>query len=418
MKIQLNNLNLYNNFKCSKSTNNQILSGKSVDYFYKYPSFTGISRPDIWLANLGKQNQVIKYLVDNNGKYYPESYYHIENRPIIVSNNTGEQYGEFLYEKLLPNREVRDVLLDLDDCSEEEKERFIKTFEHITGFFNFEAIKERADDEILSSVEQLLERYNLSNDDLKFIGYDKNCSLGRTIALPGSDADALFIIIDDSKSHDKWITAKMRWDLKDVVNQRIISTPAHHLPEVLSVGFLKRGLELANMAYKRANFSSEDLWQFRQNLQNSSNDFVKCADFNIRLAELLPCDTQTRDEFYKTAMLVELIRNGEVLVNNLPEEFIAEIKQSPLYKYSNLVRQEGLKNSEKYKYQRRRKLQEKYHNGDTNTRFKIIKELLKENYNTGSDKNNSMYSNTQKDGSDVMGNINEMWNRIMNQVKH
>lgn len=418
MKIQFNNFDLCSNIKHLKTDNKKTSIRESVDYFYKYPSFTGISRPDIWLANLGKQNQVIKYLVDNNGRYYPESYYHIENRPIIVSNNTGEQCGKFSGEKLLPNREVRDVLLDLDNCSETEKEKLIEAFERITGFFNFEAIKEKADNEILSSVKQLLKKYNLNQDDLKFIGYDKNCSLGRTIALPGSDADALFIIIDDSKFRDKWITAKMRWDLKDVVNQRIVSTPANHLPEVLSVSFLKRGLELANRAYEKANFSSEDLWQFRQNLQNSSNDFVKCADFNIRLAELLPCDTQTRDEFYKTAMLVELIRNGEVLINNLPEEFITEIKQSPLYKYSNLVRQEGLKNSEKYKYQTRRKLQEEYQNGDINTKFEIIEELLKENYNIGSDKNNSMYSNAQKDGSDVMGNINEMWNRIMNQVKH
>ncbi len=418
MKIQLNNLNLCNNFKYSKNTNNQILSGKSVDYFYKYPSFTGIFRPDIWLANLGKQNQTVKYYIDYNDKYYPESNYHIEYRPCIINNGTNEKIGIMSKEELLPNKEIEHILADLNDCSKEEKESFIKTFEQTTGFFDFVEIKEKAKNEILSSVYQLLEKYNLSDDDLKFIGYDKNCSLGRALALPGSDADALFIIVDDSKFPNEWLTAEMRWDLKDIVNQRIVSTPANHLPEVLSVNFLKKGLKLAQDAFEKANFSEKDLGQFRQNIKNSSNDFVKCADFNIRLAELLPCDTQTRDEFYKTAMLVELIRNGEVLVNNLPEEFIVEIKQSPLYKYSNLVRQEGLKNSKKDKYKRRRELQEEYRNGDTNIKFEIIKELLKENYNTGSDKNNSMFSNTQEDGSDCMGNINEMWHKIMHQVKY
>ena len=412
MKIRLNSLSL-----CHKSvrfkTNNKISARKNCIY----PNFTAITKPDEWLVDLGRQNQIVKYFIGQNGRYYPEYSYHVTKRPVIVSNKTNEQASEFTGEQLLPNREVGNMLSDLDNCTNEEKKRLVETFERTTGFFDFDKIKEKIDAEIVSSCCEMLYRHNFSKDDLKFIGYDSNCSLGRSLALPGSDADALFIIVDDTKSDNKWITAQMRWELKDIVNQRILSTPANHLPEVLSVSFLERGLKLADEAYKKADFSDVDLQRFEQNLYNSSKDFVKCAEFNIRLAELLPEDTQTRDEFYKTAMLAELIRNGKVLVNNLPNEISAKIKQSPLYKYSNLVRQEGLKYSQKYKYQKRRELQAKYQESDMNTKFEIVKELLKENYNLGSDEKNSLYSNTQQDGFDAMGNIDEMWHKIMHQVK-
>ncbi len=418
MRIQISNFNLHNNFKYLKN-NNQIKANRKLNYQYNQTNFTGISNPGKWLADIGKQNQTVKYYIGTNGIYYPESNYHIENKPAIINNNTKKQVSGLVKDEILPNKEVGQMLSDLDDCNKKEKEEMVKSFENLTGFFDFKKIKEKADKEIVSSVYKLLDMHDpLNHDDLKFIGYDRNCSLGRSLAMPGSDADALYIIVDDSKSDNKWITAQMRWELKDIVNQRILSTPANHLPEVLSVKFLEKGLKLADEAYSKADFSSEDLSQFEQNLHNSSKDFVKCGDFNIRLAELLPDDTQTRDEFYKTAMLVELIRNGEILINNLPKEFIKKVKASPLYKYSNLVRQEGLKDSEKYKYQTRKKLQKDYQKGNIDTKFAIIKELIKENYNSGSDKNNSMFSNTQENGLDAMGNINEMWDRIMYQVKN
>ncbi len=209
------------------------------------------------------------------------------------------------------------------------------------------------ENEALRAIHTLADKNNF---DIMFIGYDKNCSVGRSTALPGRDCDALFVIIDTSKHEEPWFAVQMRWQFKDLVNQRILNTPANSLPEVLSTDFIEEGLELADFAFKDANFNAMDLERFKENLFDDSKDFVKAGEFNIRLAERLPLDACTRDKFYKTAMFVELIRSGKIIENNFNEAFLNRIKKSPLYEYSNIIHQEGFSELPKAKHKKEQNL--------------------------------------------------------------
>ena len=67
------------------------------------------------------------------------------------------------------------------------------------------------------------------------------------------------MIIDTSKHEEPWFAVQMRWQFKDLVNQRILNTPANSLPEVLSTDFIEEGLELADFAFKEAEYLSPSL---------------------------------------------------------------------------------------------------------------------------------------------------------------
>ena len=66
------------------------------------------------------------------------------------------------------------------------------------------------------------------------------------------------MIIDTKEHKEPWYAGKIKWDFKDYVNQRILSTPANHLPEVLSIGFIQQGLDMAQDAFKKCDFSKEE----------------------------------------------------------------------------------------------------------------------------------------------------------------
>jgi hypothetical protein len=189
------------------------------------------------------------------------------------------------YDKILPNAEAIQSLEQLDKLNIAQKKQIIEEFCSMTGFPGFEAVTQNIEKEFNSSIHHLAEEENF---DVKFTGYDSNCSVGRKLAIPGSDCDGLFMIIDTKAHKEPWYAGKIRWDFKDRVNQRILSTPANHLPEVLSTGFIEQGLEIAQSAFEKCNFSNADLNRFEELLNDDTNDFVKSAEFNIRMAQKVP----------------------------------------------------------------------------------------------------------------------------------
>ena len=153
--------------------------------------------------------------------------------------------------------------------------------------------------------------------------------------------------------------------------------------------------------------------QFQKNITDSSKDFVKSAEFNIRLAEKLPDDTLTRDKFYKTAMLVELIREGIILENNFSDDFINKIKESPLYKYSNIMKMQGLSDKPKRKHIDRLNLTKNFNELDKHEQFEIVKSLIYASLNIFDTKYQNLFNNNNSQGQDEMGNILDMYDMLM-----
>ena len=313
---------------------------------------------------------------------------------------------------ILPNKEAVEKLKTLDKLTLTQQKEFVKEFCLMTGFPDFQSTVQKIENEIFSSIHNLAQQEDF---DVSFIGYDSNCSVGRKLAFPGSDCDGLFMIIDTKKHKEPWYAGKIRWDFKDYVNQRILSTPANHLPEVLSTNFIEQGLKLAKNAFKECDFSEEDLKRFERLLDDNSNDFVKSAEFNIKLAQKIPNEGANREIYYKTAMLAEIIRDGVVCKNDFNTELYSKILHSPLFYYSNLMKQKGLKNSLKSKYIARKELENNFYKMDFKKQFKLIKDILYFSFGIAVNNENKKYfSNINSQNNNEMGNIEKMYDLIIN----
>lgn len=315
-------------------------------------------------------------------------------------------------EDIRKNAEAQEFVKVLDELTLPEQKEFIKLFCAETGFPNLDTVLQKMEGEITGAIYKLADENDF---DVKFIGYDKNCSMGRNVAYPGRDCDALFMIIDTSKHDEPWFAGAMRWQFKDLVNQRILSTPAGGLPEVLSTDFIEDGLELADIAYRKADFKTSDLDRFEANLDDDSKDFVKAAEFNIRLAEQLPTDKETRDKFYKTAMFVEIVRSGKILENNFDQAFLNKIKKSPLYRYSNIIRQEGFGSLPKEKHTKRVRMAENFYAMNTAEQFAIIRDMIYSSLYMKDARNEELFVNVNSNGEDEMGNILEMYDMLQHK---
>ena len=312
---------------------------------------------------------------------------------------------------IAPNIEAIRKLSILDNLSLRQKKEFVDLFCKETGFPDLDKVKQKAESEIEKSIHFLAQKEDF---DVKFIGYDKNSSIGRGVAIPGSDCDALFMIIDPKWHEEPWYPGAIRWQFKDFVNQRVLSTHASGLPEVLSVSYIEEGLKLADEAFQKAEFSSEDLERFEKNLTDDTNDFVKSAEFNIRLASFIPKDDDKRTQYYKSAMLVELIRDGIVNENNFSPDFMRKIKKSPLFRFSNLMKQRGLNNKLKEKHLKRLQLIKDFKSMSLDEQFSIVRDIIYFSFMQKNYEHKEYFENIDSNNQNEMGNITEMYSLILN----
>ena len=376
------------------------IENKTANNINRTPSFYANSFPIHYYSFCGIKNNSF------SPKEFLSNIMYDNSEAFLQDETTGK-------EELQSNKPAIKKLEALENLTLVEKKAFVDEFCNMTGFPDFKKVKENMEGEFKNALEELSKQ-----EDFKvlFIGYDKNCSLGKGQAFPGSDADALFAIIDDRHQPYSWYAGKIRWDVKDIINQRILCTHAGGLPEVLSINFINKGLNIANYAFEKANFSKEDLKRFKLNLEDDSNNFVNAAEFDIKMAKQIPKRRDARDTFYKTAMLVELLREGIILENLFDKETTQRIKNSPLYKYSNIIRQQGLSNKTKPKLKEREKLAREFSTYPIEKQFCIVYDILRASYllKPKYEENKKYFTNTNSNGEDIMGNILEMYQRLLN----
>lgn len=366
---------------------------------YKSQTFKKISNISFEAKNQKENFSALSFLQELSKENICKEYYFQK----IVDGKV------FYYTELLPNKEAVKKLKELDFLTSEQKREFIDEFCSMTGFPDFKKTKKNIESEISNSIHKLAKEENFK---IEFIGYDSNCSVGRNLPIPGSDCDGLFMIIDPKEHKEPWYAGKIRWDFKDFVNQRILSTPANHLPEVLDIQFIEKGLKLAQDAFVACNFSSEDLKRFKTLLDDNSNDFIKSAEFNIKLAQKISNENNNREIYYKTAMLAEIIRDGVICENSFNTKLYTEILNSPLFRYSNLMKQKGLKYSLKNKYIERKKLD--FYKLNLEEQFQLIKDILYFSFDKVQNNENKKYFSNVASNKDEMGNIQEMYDLILN----
>lgn len=269
--------------------------------------------------------------------------------------------------RLVKNRDVNKYIEKLDNFTKEEKRFFVKEFCRRTGFPSLDKVSDRIDKEIMNSVEKITQKAGVIPF---FVGYSSISSLGRRLALPGSDADGLYVLTDRPQNM-YFNRAVLGFDM----NQRIIESTGEHFPEVVSLIEVLQGIEITEKIFNEK-IDKSKLKTYQENIQYGGKSFIKAAEFNIDLAEHVEPEMKLLVNL--SCFFVELLRSGKVLLNNIDARTLAKIKSSAIYKYSNMYRQEGLEGRLKPKLENRIDICERFENLSDDVQFEICKSILEQ----------------------------------------
>lgn len=219
------------------------------------------------------------------------------------------------------------------------------------------------------------------------------------MALPGSDADGFYILTDKPQNR---VFNRATVGLE--IDQRILESTGKHFPEVVSKREALYGLGLAeNQIKENKLLDNESI--YKKNLDYSGKSYVEAGKLNIDIAKTLsnPID---KDIVNLAGFFVELLRSGKIVLNNIAESDLKNIKDSFFYKYSNMYRQEGLKGHLKPKLYNRIELSKKFNSMSIGEKFQVCKELWKTSFGIDNPKTNELHLSFD------MGDVLEMYKKL------
>ena len=114
-------------------------------------------------------------------------------------------------------------------------------------------------------------------------------------------------------------------------------------------------------------------------------------------------------------MFVELVRSGKIVENNFDAEFVNRIKKSPLYRYSNILRQEGFSSLPKEKHTKRIQVAKNFYTMNTSEQFALIRDMIRFSLYIKDAGNEDLFANVNSNGEDEMGNILEMYDMLQHK---
>ena len=385
-----NNLQSYNTYSSYKRAKNVPKYG--INYSPIQTSFKGstlsIRKSQILTSTLALIGGIASFLGINKNQPDFEKYFEeISKMPPKTFEN-----GELVQNKnLIPYAEM------LDNLNTKQKKKFVKVFCEKTGFPDLAKVQNIMDEEIKRAIYTSMEGSGIKP---VFAAYTSSCSLGRASALPGSDCDGLFIVTDKPFN----LVYLNRATIGNEINQRLLDTQGMHYPELFSINELLPFVELSNIIFEKIK-TPQKIENYKNNLKRNDQDFIKAGEFNLDIAAKIKKDS-IKNMMYLTGMFVEELRAGHILINNIDKKTLDKIQNSALYKYSNVVRQEGFQDNVKPKWENRKKMASEFNSMSDDEKFEICSEILKSSMGIQKPNPSKCYEDFE------MGNILELIDKL------
>lgn len=294
----------------------------------------------------------------------------------------------------------------LNTLTQDEKKYFIKLYEEKTGFPNLEKVTDNIKEHIKSVLNKAAEQ---SGTKVVFSAYDKNCSIGRKLALPGTDIDEWGLVIDGTQEQIN----KFKEVLYSSYDQNIVNIICDH-PKVYSLEELKNYLNKIDEKTNTPEFQSKTQ-QFVKNINEYTGskekpEYITNTTYNIMLADKFPEEESKIRIALDLSSTIETLRDGEVLINNLSAADKALIENSSLYKYGNFLQQKW-RNSLKSKHAARIGLDKKYNEYNTDKKIRLIQSFIDASFNNKPTKESefgSLYNNIQNTDQGILDTVSRL----------
>lgn len=267
----------------------------------------------------------------------------------------------------VPSPDSKHILFEFfNRLKPEEEKAFVQEYCRMTGFPDLGRINANINKEIMTGLDNMVKD---TGNRVLFAAYDSNCSVGRGLGFPGSDCDGLYVLVEKPCSE-----RVNRFILGSSINQRLVETTGEHYPEVFCMEEILKLLDEVDELFPKFR-TPEKIAEYKKNLLYTGDSYLHAGQFNIDLAEQIP-DVQKKNAVCQAGFFVEMLRGGKILVNNLPENILRRIKDSAMYKYSNMTRQEGQRGKMKPKLENRPELCRKFYNMSDKEKFEVCRDML------------------------------------------
>ncbi len=328
-----------------------------------------------------------------------------------------------------------------------DKSSFIEKFCEFTEFPNLRNISDKIDSTFKACINKVSQHLNSSNYTSEYniidYGYDPTCSLGLRKAFPGSDLDKGYVILEGSRhlssDADRQIVNNFQGKMWEELDQRIVSL--NHPETALSV-YTKQQVtdtldnldKIVNTIISDANFKLSlgtfavltaasllgplaiisgsavaGLFLGKVARQETSINPYETAKFNRQVASKID-NSKERENAKNFAFFIEIVlANLKKNLNEKPDLFFSRIKNSPFAENSNVTQvkawQYKIDNGYmKSKLKNRIKLESDFSSMSTNTKYDLIKDVIK----YGTDDQSSKFSEYFKNDDDIANRYDEL----------
>lgn len=295
------------------------------------------------------------------------------------------------------NRYIRNHNLSFLDniIFTKDKQNFIEHYQKITGFPDLKKVSINIENEFIRSLNTVANGFNDYKYGVVAAGYDGTCSVGKRMALPGSDLDKAFVILCGDylncwgEGKDEEIVANFKNRLWHATDQRILSyNHDTSFPTIMTINQIKDYIERLNTVTKHVIFDPEKM---QKNVTEEYLDLMKAAEFNIEIAEQIPKrkydDAQhalNKENVKNFAYFIESVRDGKKVISTYTfEELLKQIKDSDFFRYSNVAQMQAMKNAvdsgreQKSKIILRQSLPKDFKSWSVSKQFEFVKTLIR-----------------------------------------
>lgn len=309
------------------------------------------------------------------------------------------------------NRRIRTYNLAFLDklTHKKDKKAFISHYKNITGFPNLSVVSNNIEQEFVSAVRKTEKK--LMKQDPKFkvlaFGYDGISSAAKNRALPGSDLNNAFIVIEGSNDTeaDRELVEKFKAELWKNTDQRILSynRTAHSFPKIYTNSqFRKLITAFANavnekdlegtamylipfMGYVHEMLERKRYRKYYDKCNTFDTDYVNANKFFIDISSRFPVrghwrmdfDNPSKENMYELALVLEAAMKGKEFAHE-PDMCIYNAYQGGNFlNLSQIKSLSKLPNGNKPKYQKRAQLQQIFQQWPEEKQLRFIKEMIK-----------------------------------------
>lgn len=324
--------------------------------------------------NIFKINSSLDY---QNMAAFPASY---NINKISFKGNTEQNDKKiinYIFSELANPEQTGTIMEEIDSLTESQKKLFIKSFEEKTGFPDLKKVSRRIEEEAKRALIQTSEELGVN---VVMSNYNPTCSVGKGVALPGSDIDGWFIIIDGTESDKKPFLKALQRNVNPLLLSIVKTKTTDYPPDIVPKSQFLEAIEESDNAFNSDSElnSLQGHEKFSKKLNTQYENWLDAGEFNIKIARHLP--KEVRLPFLRAGIILENLREGTPFINSFSEQETEKITGSALYKYSNSQQEHVYKTALKAKHLPRIKALEEYSEMSLDEKFALIKSVIQIGY--------------------------------------